>query len=106
MFYLLLILVVAFLVWRQRSEGVIVVRTLPPRPRMGELARQFIEEFEESAASSTSGGAKLPVNVKNAAIRDLVSRNEFIEAMQLYRRLHNVDMATAKAAIDKMMLEQ
>lgn len=41
-----------------------------------------------------------------SAILKLVRNNQFIEAMQLYRRLYGVDLATAKKAVDKMMLER
>ena len=84
MFFVVAVLVAAFLMWRQRSEGVIVVRALPPRPRASKLAS----------------------SLKDAAIRDLIERNQFIEATQLYRRLYGVDLPAAKAAIDRMMLEQ
>jgi len=41
-----------------------------------------------------------------AAVLKLVENNKFIEAMQLYRRLYGVDLAAAKKAVDKMMLER
>jgi hypothetical protein len=40
------------------------------------------------------------------AIRRLVRANQFIEAIQLYRRAYGTDLLTAKKAVDKLMLEQ
>lgn len=40
-----------------------------------------------------------------AAIRALVSNNQFYEAIELYKRVYGVDGEAAKKAVDEMMLQ-
>ncbi len=113
---------VAFYLLYKRSTEIVVVNPLrdarlypPPSPRSENPAGGPIDQMDFSRllntiqqASAQPGGLKRPNAVNNgrAAIRLMVKNNQFIEAIQLYRRLYGVDLAAAKKAVDAMMLEQ
>ena len=94
MLYVILTLVVIFLMWRQRTEGVIIVKTQAPRIPFADQAGKFLEDFEQSAQASgrNTGGAKLPVDFKKIAILAMIRKGQRLDAIQLYRRLYNVDL--------------
>lgn len=117
---------VAFIILYKRSTEIITVNPLSGRPQ-GPLpgAPETEAEPEEDEQPSFSGflgalkdaaeeaarqnagrPAKLPVNKGRAEIIRMVQNNQFIEAIQLYRRLYGVDLQTAKRAVDKMMQER
>lgn len=114
---------VAFIILYKRSTEIITVNPLSGRPR-GPLpgAPETEAEPEEDEQPSFSGflgalkqAAEQAAQQANqgqasaqgrAAIIRLVRNNQFIEAIQLYRRLYGVDLQTAKRAVDKMMLER
>lgn len=117
---------VAFIILYKRSTEIITVNPLSGRPQgplpgAPEPADQpsqdeqpsfsgFLgalkEAAEEAARQNAGRPAKLPVNKGRAEIIKMVQNNQFIEAIQLYRRLYGVDLQTAKRAVDKMMLER
>lgn len=113
---------VAFYLLYKRSSEIVVVnplrdarRSSPPSSREGNAAGVPIDQMDFSRllntiqqASQQPGGLKKPNAVNNGrmAIRLMVKNNQFIEAIQLYRRLYGVDLAAAKKAVDEMMLEQ
>lgn len=117
---------VAFIILYKRSTEIITVNPLsgrpqgplPGAPEAEEAPEQdeqpsfsgFLgalkEAAEEAARQNAGRPAKLPVAKGRAAIIQMVQNNQFIEAIQLYRRLYGVDLATAKKAVDKMMLER
>ncbi len=69
-----------------------------------EVAKQAADQ-----AAQGSGGARLSSSqgaTGRAAIRAMVKNNQFIEAIQLYKRMYGVDLATAKKAVDEIMLNQ
>lgn len=73
---------------------------------LGALKQAAEQAAEEAARQNSGGGAKLPVNKDRAAILRLIRNDRLIEAIQLYRRVHGVDLQTAKRAVDKMMSER
>lgn len=117
---------VAFIILYKRSTEIITVNPLSGRPQAplpgvedaeDEPAEDEQPSFsgflgalkdaaEEAARQNAGRQAKLPVNKGRAEIIRMVQNNQFIEAIQLYRRLYGVDLQTAKRAVDKMMLER
>ncbi|MBI5245742.1 MAG: hypothetical protein HY923_01065 [Elusimicrobia bacterium] len=113
--FLGLICVAAYLVYK-RSTDIITVNPLSSQSKTG--APDFsaivntISQVAQQAASEAaqgSGGARIRQSSGGqgrAAIRSMVQNNQFIEAIQLYRRMYGVDLATAKKAVDEIMLNQ
>lgn len=110
------LVVVAFIILYKRSTEIIVVNPLRG-PRQAALPGDEAEDEEEAAPESVPDFARLLNTIQQAAqnpasaqgraaIIQMVQNNQFIEAMQLYRRLYGVDLQTAKKAVDKMMLER
>lgn len=117
---------VAFIILYKRSTEIITVNPLQGRPQAplpgveaaeDEPAEDEQPSFsgflgalkdaaEEAARQNAGRPAKLPVNKGRAEIIKMVRNDQFIEAIQLYRRLYGVDLQTAKRAVDKMMLER
>ncbi|MDD5302493.1 MAG: hypothetical protein PHS14_05220 [Elusimicrobia bacterium] len=114
MWIILGLIAVAFRILYTRSTDIIVVNPLqgrrqspPPgaEPEDDESEPQSVPDF--ARLLNTIQQAAQPASAQGrAAIIQMVQNNQFIEAMQLYRRLYGVDLATAKKAIDKMMLER
>ena len=115
-------IIVSFIILYKRSTEIIVVNPMqgtrpaapvlrgpegdePDAPGVPDFAR-LLNTIQQAATQQSGGGAKLHVNQGRAAILKMVQNNQFIEAMQLYRRLYGVDLQTAKKAIDKIMLER
>jgi hypothetical protein len=63
-----------------------------------------VQQAAEQAVARQAGGPA--AGQGRAAIIKLVRNNQFIEAIQLYRRVYGVDLQTAKRAVDQLMLEQ
>jgi hypothetical protein len=61
---------------------------------------RLINTIQQSSQAQSSQGQNLE------AVRRLVRANQFIEAIQLYRRMYGTDLLTAKKAVDKLMLGQ
>ena len=116
MFLFLGLIAVAFIILYKRSTEIIVINPM----RSARPAAPALRGPDEDEAPETLDFARLINTVQQAAqgkpveipvqgreaIRRLVRSNQFIEAMQLYRRLYGVDLKTAKKAVDELMLEQ
>jgi hypothetical protein len=110
------LIVVAFIILYKRSTEIIVVNPLRGQrqaPMPGDMSEDADEEGSEPAPSfagllsAIQQASQNPASTQgHAAIVQMVQNNQFIEAIQLYRRLYGVDLATAKKAVDKMMLER
>jgi len=87
-------MVVAAIIVYKRATGIIRVNPMPLQGRSVTSAGSTDDEAEDDteAPSAISEQAR-------AAIRRLVENNQAMEAIQLYRRLYKVDLATAKKAI-------
>ncbi len=105
---------VAFYLLYKRSTEIVVVNPLrgvrPSRPDSAPLEQvdfaRLLNTIQQASTHQAGGGAHLPDSNKGrAAIRQMVKNNQFIEAIQLYRRLYGVDLHTAKKAVDALMLE-
>ena len=108
--------VVSFIILYKRSTEIIVVNPMQgTRPAAPVLRGP--EGDEPDAPDSVPDFARLLNTIQQAAqkpasaqgraaIIQMVQKNQFIEAIQLYRRLYGVDLQTAKKAIDKIMLER
>lgn len=117
---------VAFIILYKRSTEIITVNPLQGRPQAPLPGAQEAEEepedgeqpsfsgflgalkdaAEEAARQNAGRQAKLPGNKGRAEIIRMVRNDQFIEAIQLYRRLYGVDLQTAKRAVDKLMQER
>jgi hypothetical protein len=122
MWILIGLVAVAFIILYKRSTEIISVNPLQGRPQAplpGADAEQEADAPEQPSFSGFLGALKQAAEQAaqqasqgqasaqgRAAIIQMVRNNQFIEAIQLYRRLYGVDLQTAKRAIDKMMLER
>ncbi len=123
MWILIGLVAVAFIILYKRSTEIITVNPLQGRrqaPMPGGPERNEDEEQDEQPSFSGFLGALKQAAEQaaqqanqgqasaqgRAAIIQMVRNNQFIEAIQLYRRLYGVDLQTAKRAVDKMMLER
>jgi len=111
--FLGLLCIAAYLVYK-RSTEIITVNPLsqqgrPAVPNFTEIVNTIQDVARQAAEAQGTGGAQLPQSQGKqgrAAIRAMVKNNQFIEAIQLYKRLYGVDLATAKKAVDEIMLKQ
>jgi endonuclease V-like protein UPF0215 family len=109
------LIVVFFIILYKRSTEIIVVNPLQgrrPEPPAGEDAEneaadpRSVPDFAR-LLNTIQQASQIPASAKGRVeIVQLVQNNQFIEAMQLYRRLYGVDLQTAKKAVDKIMLEK
>ena len=122
MFTFIGFIVVFLIIFYKRATEIVVVNPMrglgPAAPALREPSdsekepdsvpdfARLLNTIQQASTRAPGGGAKLPVNQGRAAIIKMVENNQFIEAMQLYRRLYGVDLAVAKKAIDKIMLER
>ncbi len=118
MFTFIGLIVVSFIILYKRSTEIIVVNPLRGQsqaPMPGDTAENDAEDEEDSQPAPSFAGLlgaiqqaaqKSASTQGRAAIIQMVQNNQFIEAIQLYRRLYGVDLSTAKKAVDKMMLEK
>lgn len=116
MFTFIGFIVVTFIILYKRSTEIITVNPMQgTRPAAPVLRGP--EGDEPDAPDSVPDFARLLNTIQQAtpkpasaqgraAIIQMVKNNQFIEAIQLYRRLYGVDLSTAKKAVDKMMLEK
>ncbi len=106
------LIVVFFIILYKRSTEIIVVN-----PLKGQRQAPLPDDDAPDAAPDFAGllgniqqavqAAQNPAAAQGrAAIMQMVQNNQFIEAIQLYRRLYGVDLRAAKQAVDKMMLEK
>jgi hypothetical protein len=123
MWILLGLVAVAFIILYKRSTGIITVNPLQGRrqaPMPGDEARDddredapapnlsgFLGALKQAAEQAAAQANQTQASAQGrSAIIQMVRNNQFVEAIQLYRRLYGVDLQTAKRAIDKMMLER
>ena len=116
MYTLIGLVIVAFIILYKRSTEIIVVNPLRGQrqaPMPGDTSENDDEGDSEPAPSlagllgAIQQASQNPASAQGrAAIVQMVQNNQFIEAIQLYRRLYGVDLATAKKAVDKMMMER
>jgi len=114
---------VAFIILYKRSTEIITVNPLqgrrqapmPGAPEPDEESEQdeqpsfsgFLGALKQAAEQAAQQANQGQASAQGrAAIIQMVRNNQFIEAIQLYRRLYGVDLQTAKRAVDKMMLER
>ena len=101
--------VVACIILYKRSTEIITVNPLKGRtfsPEAREEEPQSVPDFARLVNTIQAASQKTVAAGGRAAIRRLVENDQFIEAMQLYRRVYGVDLEAAKKAIDEMMLEE
>lgn len=113
MFTFIGFVVVFLIIFYKRSTEIITINPLQGQrqaPRTGagdeEVAPESVPDFARLLNTIQQATQNPGSPQGRAAIIKLVENNQFIEAMQLYRRLYGVDLQTAKKAVDKMMLEK
>jgi len=116
MFIFIGLIVVAFIILYKRSTEIIVVnpmRAQRPAPDLRGPEDAADEDNNESVdfgrlLNTIQQAVTQPDQASgqgDEAIRRLIRSDKFIEAMQLYRKVHGVDLRTAKKAVDRLMLE-
>ena len=107
--FLGLVAVIAYLIYK-RSTDIITVNPLSSQNKFGlpdftSIVNTIQDIAKQAAEEAAQGSAQRPQGAQGrAAIRAMVQNDQFIEAIQLYRRTYGVDLATAKKAVDEIML--
>jgi hypothetical protein len=116
--FLALLCIAAYIVYKRSSEIITVnpmSQVKPSAPDFAAIVNTVSEIAKQAAEQQNTGGARLPSSPNSqgradsqgrAAIVRMVKNNQFIEAIQLYKRIYGVDLATAKKAVDEIMLNQ
>jgi hypothetical protein len=119
MFTFIGLIVVAFIILYRRSTEIVTINPMRGAGQAAPVLRGPEDESGEEDAPSLDFGRLINTiqqasqaqttessNQSVEAIRRLIRSNQFIEAIQLYRRMYKTDLLTAKKAVDKLMLEQ
>jgi hypothetical protein len=112
MFTFIGLIAVAFFILYKRSTEIITINPMrgtspaaPVAPDEDAPSIDFGRLINTIQQASQARSPELPQQGLEA-IRRLVRSNQFIEAIQLYRRTYGTDLLAAKQAVDKLMLEQ
>ncbi len=97
----------------RRNSDIETIRPNIPRPgqinlpNMDQLRGVFdnLKELaEEAQQQGGHSGARLPTREERDAVKAMVRRGQFVEAIEFYKQVYGVNHAAAKRAVDKLML--
>lgn len=102
MLFIIGCMVVVAIIIYQRATGIIRVNPLSHQAQsLIPTATPDYQNDDDNEDSADEAPSAISEQAR-AAIRRLVENNQAMEAIQLYRRLYKVDLATAKKAIAQL----